>query len=359
MAADATDPANGGSSLVNAAEILIPCLDAWGATDVVEVGADGGDLTALLVERARRVGGSVTAIDPAPGSGLLGLAESTPELRLVGRPSHDVLGELPAADAVILDGDHNYHTVIEELRVLVDGGDANPLPLIVVHDIGWPHARRDTYYVPERIPPAARQPYVRDARLRPDDPGVADRGIPFGCAAEREGGPRNGVLTAIEDFLEGRDSLRFERLPLFWGIGFIWPREARSGERLASTLAPWVDNPLLDRLEAHRVAHLVERCAAAEGLAETAGLADRQGELLRAQSELLAKMLGSGAFALAETISRLHQRGTPVFSRREVEEVLGLAAASDAESDSVGREQTASGSSGGGRATGPAPSAAS
>lgn len=353
-APDPTDPENGGSSLINAAEILLPCLDAVEARHVVEVGADGGDLTRLLLGRAKGVDGTVTAIDPAPRPGLLELAGRDSALRLLERPSHEVLGEVADADVVILDGDHNHHTVSEELRVLADGRDTDQLPLIVLHDIGWPHARRDTYYDPDRIPEMARQPYVRDAKLSPGEPGIAEGGLPFGCAAEREGGPRNGVLTAVEDFLDGREGLRFERVPIFWGVGFIWPSSASWSDRLATALAPWAGNPLLERIEEHRVAHLVELCAVQEGFADLRGVT----------ADLLIRMLGSRAFGLAERISRLNQGGEPIFSRQEAEELLAIAEGRvDEEQEPAAaparRRATADVASGASRASAPATSTAS
>jgi hypothetical protein len=44
---------------------------------------------------------------------------------------------------------------------------------------------------------------------------------------------------------------------------------------------------------------------------------------MAAQEELLRPMLDSRAFALAERLSRLHGRGTPVFSRRQLKRALG------------------------------------
>jgi hypothetical protein len=41
------------------------------------------------------------------------------------------------------------------------------------------------------------------------------------------------------------------------------------------------------------------------------------------QQKLLRAMLGSRAFAVAEQLSRLHQRGQPAFSRQQVRRVLG------------------------------------
>jgi SAM-dependent methyltransferase len=48
-----------------------------------------------------------------------------------------------------------------------------------------------------------------------------------------------------------------------------------------------------------------------------------QAQRLREQEKLLRAMLGSRAFAVAEQLSRLHQRGRPVFSRRQVSGALG------------------------------------
>jgi hypothetical protein len=48
-----------------------------------------------------------------------------------------------------------------------------------------------------------------------------------------------------------------------------------------------------------------------------------QAERLRQQENVLRAMLGSRAFAVAEQLSRLHQRGRPVFSRQQVRRALG------------------------------------
>ena len=48
-----------------------------------------------------------------------------------------------------------------------------------------------------------------------------------------------------------------------------------------------------------------------------------QGQRLREQQNLLRTMLGSRAFAVAEQLSRLHQRGRPMFSRQQVRRALG------------------------------------
>ncbi len=74
---------------------------------------------------------------------------------------------------------------------------------MLAHDAGWPYGRRDMYYDPHSIPAEHRH----DAARAGIAPGRSKLGSPGINAhlwnATTEGGPRNGVLTAIEDFVEG------------------------------------------------------------------------------------------------------------------------------------------------------------
>jgi hypothetical protein len=169
-----------GASLVNNAELVIACLDLAAPSSVVEVGAYAGDLTALLLEWAAESGASVSAIDPAPKKKLEALAAAHGNLELMRATSLEVLPHLPPPDAVIIDGDHNYYTVGEELRLIAERAEEEGhLPLLLFHDVCWPHARRDSYYTPERIPEPDRQPMVRGAGLFPGEPGVRPGGLPY------------------------------------------------------------------------------------------------------------------------------------------------------------------------------------
>jgi len=315
-----------GYSLANLTELLFPCLEAVAASSVLEIGAFRGELTRELLEWAGAGGARVTAVDPEPKAELLELADQHPELELVLETSHDALQHLPLPDAVIIDGDHNYYTLSEELRMIGDRAPGADLPLLMFHDVSWPHARRDTYFAPQRIPEEHRQPLARDVALAPWEPGVADRGLPFEWAAEREGGPRNGVLTALEDFVRERPGLRLAVVTAFFGFGVVWHEGAPSANAVASILEPWDRSPLLGRLEANRVAHLAGRIALGGELEDAAArIAEQRQQLqrLHEQEKLLRAMLGSRAFAVAERLSGLHQRGRPVFSRQQVRRALG------------------------------------
>src|SRR3954447_6759276 len=172
------DPNQVGYSLANVGEMLTACLDAAGARSVLEIGAFRGELTAVLLEWAARVGGSVAAVEPQPPPPLLELEAGHRELELLQTTSHEVLTDRPLADAIVIDGDHNYFTLSGELRLIAEGAPGG-LPLLMFHDVGWPHARRDSYYAPERVPGDQRQPIAHNVDLRPDQAGVADDGLPF------------------------------------------------------------------------------------------------------------------------------------------------------------------------------------
>ena len=183
------------------------------------------------------------AIDPTPHAQLVELSEKRPELDLIREGSHEALRHIPLPDAVIIDGDHNYYTVSDELRLIDEMVAGGKFPLLMLHDVGWPHGRRDAYWQPDRIPAEHRQPIIERPFIFPGDPGVVESGMPMYAAAEREGGARNGVLTALEDFLDRREDLRLAILAPFFGFAVVWHPDAPWAPALAGFLEPWDRNP--------------------------------------------------------------------------------------------------------------------
>lgn len=320
----ASDPGRWGHSLRNVAEILTGCLDARGARSVVEVGSYAGDLTEVLLDWGAGAGARVLAIEPAPEPQLVALSDRRGDLELIRETSLDALPNLPLPDAVVIDGDHNYYTVSEELRLIGERAPGPEIPLLMLHDVGWPHGRRDAYWAPERIPDEHRQPVVARPGLFPGEPGVADDGLPMYSSAEREGGPRNGVLTALEDFLVRREDLELAILPPFFGFGVVWHREAPWASGVAEVVRAWDRNPVLARLEENRVYHLATAHARSAELLRTTSALERarreraelerqreesQAELERLrerssrQERVLKALLASGGLRLADRLS--------------------------------------------------------
>ncbi|HEX5194871.1 MAG TPA: class I SAM-dependent methyltransferase [Solirubrobacteraceae bacterium] len=310
----ATDPGRWGHSLGNVAEILFQCLDACAPRSVVEVGAYAGDLTRMLVEWSATAGATVHAIDPEPQPALRELADANPQLELVRERSYDALRTMQPADAYVVDGDHNYYTVAGELRLIAERA-AGRMPLLLCHDVCWPHARRDSYYAPDTIPADQRQPMTEGACVYPGISDTHDGGLVYRWVASTEGGPRNGVLTAIEDFVAATEGLRLAIVPAFFGLGVVWSAEAPYAAALQEILAPYDRHPVLERLEANRVLKLAAHEREKTRAAWTADRARRTDEFLR-------KLLQSRTFSLAVALSRLRQRGEPAFSKDEIRALL-------------------------------------
>jgi cephalosporin hydroxylase/GT2 family glycosyltransferase len=206
-------------------DVVAPVIDALGADRVIEIGALRGETTTRMLERLGPQC-ELHVIDPEPQ-----FDPAEHERTFPGRyhfhrgTSHEVLPGLPPADVVLVDGDHNWHTVYHELRMLADTAHrtGSALPVFVLHDVGWPYGRRDLYYEPDRIPAEFRQPYAR-AGMRPgESPLVYFGGLNRHMAnASREGGPRNGVMTAVDDFVaEHPRPLRVVVLPVFYGLAIV------------------------------------------------------------------------------------------------------------------------------------------
>jgi hypothetical protein len=292
-------------TLLPFAALILRLLAAVEPESVVEVGADRGDFTAELLQWAGGAGAKVSAIDPEPRPELLDLAERSPALNLIRRPSPDALAEVLPAGAVILDGDHNHWTLSGELREIAERSEGPGLPLLIFHDIGWPHSRRDTYYAPDRIPEEHRQPLAQDALVAPGNPGTGSEGVRFEWAAAREGGPENGILTAVEDFMGEREGLRLAVVPAFFGLGVLWAEGAPWSASVAAIVDPWDASPMLERLEEVRIAQVVSRTR------------------MNRQQELLRNMLNSRAFGIAERIARIRAGDDPPFSRERIRRALG------------------------------------
>jgi Methyltransferase domain len=312
---DTNDPEHWGHSFANLAELFVPCLDAVGARSVVEVGAYAGDLTRLLVDWAATADAHVVAIDPLPQPGLVQLEREHGDLTLVRETSLEALGRIELPDAVVIDGDHNYYTVSEELRLIGDRAAGDELPLLLFHDVGWPHARRDAYYVPELIPEGERQPLHEGGGLFPGVRGTVPGALPYKWIAAEEGGERNGVLTAIEDFVAQREGLRLVIVNAFFGFGALWPTAAPWSDALAAILDPWDRNPLVERLEENRVFQLASRHV---NRAELLNLREANAR----RDALLERLLDSKSFALARTLSRVWRRGEPSFREGELRRAL-------------------------------------
>ena len=112
-----------------------------------------------------------------------------------------------------------------------------------------------------------------------------------------------------------RDGLQLAVVPVFFGMGLLWETSAPWADEVARLIAPFDRNPVMIRAEANRVAHLVR------GHVDAAEIRKLNARLAR-QEELLARMLQSSALGIAERLSNLKQRGNPIFTRQEIQDLL-------------------------------------
>lgn len=205
-----------------------PLLDAAQAKRVMEIGADDGYNTRRILEWCATSGAVLDVVDPEPTYRLkIGLEENPPELYVYHRlPSLDAIPVAEAPDVALIDGDHNWHTVYRECQLLFEGALRRgvPAPIILFHEAAWPYARRDMYYVPDRIHQEFRHAYAYRG-MKPGESELSDEGLnPQLANAEHEGGPRNGVLTAVENFVaEWPGEITLRTLPWFNGLGIVIP----------------------------------------------------------------------------------------------------------------------------------------
>jgi hypothetical protein len=208
--------------------VVEPLLEASSPRVIVEVGVARGATTVKLLELSSRTGCTVHAIDPAPQPSFdVDLLQRQHGDRFVfhKKLSLEVLPRLAGVDAALIDGDHNWFTVYRELKALeaqaeVAGGEP---PLTMIHDIGWPYGRRDGYYDPDTIPPEYRQPHRKAGIVRHRSELAENGGVnPRLDNATTEGTPRNGVRTAIEDFLATSECpYVFRSVVGFNGLGIL------------------------------------------------------------------------------------------------------------------------------------------
>jgi methyltransferase family protein len=178
-----------------------PLLVDRRARRVLEIGASLGGNTDRLVRHLPDV--RVSVIDPCLDTDLVRKYHDVGSVTVHAGRSLEVLPSLEGPyDAVLIDGDHNYYTVLNELRLIGDRPLLAPGGMILLHDIRKPWARADLYYEPERIPAAAK------SQTAP-----------------------HGVLTAVEQFLH--DSNR-RWMWLRWntehGLGALIDRSSGASE---------------------------------------------------------------------------------------------------------------------------------
>jgi O-antigen biosynthesis protein len=235
-----------------AKNVLAPYIRASGYRRLCEIGSqNGGNIDRLLSSNAAM---EICCVDPCVSEDLVRKYADEPRVRVIRALSLDGLKQVePAFDCIMIDGDHNWYTVYNELTLIHQRGLLAKNGTVFLHDVCWPYARRDMYYDLDTVPPEFRQPTAKRGILRgrsalADETGVGINGDL--CNAVHEGGPRNGVLTAVEDFLSENRGYSFLAVQAEWGLGVI----TRAGENHAAISSLQRKVRLINTAEAFKTA---------------------------------------------------------------------------------------------------------
>ncbi len=250
--------------------IIKPLFNLLQPSTIVFIGSDFAFETQNLLDYCVSHQAQLHIIDPVPKSDVAEWEQRYGQALVFHTAmSVDALPKIPAMNVVLIDGDQNWYTVYHELKLVEQQCQKHqqPFPLVFLHDIHWPYGRRDLYYDPDNVPEAHRQPYAKKGIRIGSTELVETGGLNWHLPnALREGGPRNGVLTGVEDFLkESSFNLKLLQIPGYYGLGVLH-EESLAQENPAIReflkifeLASPVDG-LLRALEESRLQTLTQRC---------------------------------------------------------------------------------------------------
>ena len=128
----------------------------------------------------------------------------------------NILDELPKFnnyDAIFINDDPNWYSVYNELNLVKENNE--DFPLVVICNNTFPHKYRDSYINPDSIPDEFKNEYSREIMVN---------GIPIQDSfyhAIEEYTPKNGVQTAIDDFLSENKSIDLMDIEFINGITIL------------------------------------------------------------------------------------------------------------------------------------------
>ena len=234
-------------------KIIFPLIKKIKPKHIVEVGAGKGYNTENILKYCKENNAKLTSIDPKPNFDVDKLKnEFSDEVEFYYDLSLRILPFLDKFDIILIDGDHNWYTVYNELKMIENiYNNTNNYPLIILHDICWPYGRRDLYYNPDTIPKEYLLPYdqlgmVPNQKELSKNVGLNYKGF---NNALYEGGAKNGVLTAVEDYIDDSPlELLFYSIPAYHGLGILFLKN----QDLENIVESIIDYPsIMEDLEKH------------------------------------------------------------------------------------------------------------
>ena len=229
--------------------IIRPIIEGVKAQNIVEIGSDTGINTKNILEYCLDHDLHLIAIDPSPNFDIEEFKiKYGDKFEFYQELSLNRLPLIKDFDAILIDGDHNWYTVYNELKIIEEKFNKKNFPIIFLHDVGWPYARRDLYYNPKNIPESFRHPYNKLGMSPGEECLKENGGLNVGLYNSiYENNPKNGVLTAVEDFInESKLELTFKTINVFFGLGILYMKNKKIDEIVERVSS---DPKLLDLVE--------------------------------------------------------------------------------------------------------------
>ena len=209
--------------------IIEPAVKILRPESILEIGSDLGTNTKNLLAYCGKNNAILHVVDPVPKYDMAAWQKEYGDFAFFYKSlSLNAIPKIGRFDLVLIDGDHNWYTVYNELKLIEKCclQSSMHFPLVMLHDIGWPYGRRDLYYNPENIPEVYRKP-CKQKGISPESAELLEEG---GLNSHLfnsiyENNLQNGVLTACEDFVEeSGQKLEFLTLHGLFGLGIIFSR---------------------------------------------------------------------------------------------------------------------------------------
>ena len=245
------------STMVSFWCIIERLLDITKPLSICEIGSERGISSRKLASYCVNNNSRLSIVDP---SGFKNI-DSSDHVNLYQERSIDFFSRNIPIDFYLIDGDHNYQTVMTELESGLHNSNGKP-PVYVLHDVSWPCAFRDYYYDYDSYKFKGVNPHKSNISIVIDSEDITEVGIPISppySAALKYGGDRNGVLRAVKDFKKKFEpnEWKFWKIPNLFGLGVLFHKVSMP-ENMIKEITLYLDSldlfrPFLSILEANRL----------------------------------------------------------------------------------------------------------
>ncbi len=154
----------------------------------------------------------------------------------------NILPNLENYDAIFINDDSNWYTVFNELEIIKKTNDN--FPLVFICNNNFPNKRRDSYSNPNNIPTTFRHKYTKELPIcYNNEKIIISDGFYHAC---EENTSKNGVLTAIEDFLKENSYVEMIKINFTKDICILCPKSQINQKRISIITKNIQDNKIDD-----------------------------------------------------------------------------------------------------------------